>query len=236
MVFWGEFNYLPLLGLSIIQMPLLGSRLIICHWREVISSLFATFAYVASHRVMPMWKTTWTPPISPSPHLLLYLRQSFLHSSAPPVSFFSTSGRRFSTHQSKSALWGGWAGTGANARAWRNGGSPASAAWSWRAWWGHGSRQRVRSPLASNPWDERRWRRSTWRSPRGGTGSSSMTVCRRRQAGWRRGAGAPTARQARGRGGPASGRRTSARGTGTLGSRGGGETAAGCGEEGEGRG
>ncbi len=36
-VLWGEFNYLPLLGLPLIQISLLGLRLIICYWREMIS-------------------------------------------------------------------------------------------------------------------------------------------------------------------------------------------------------
>lgn len=50
----GEFNYLPLLRLAIVQIPLLGLHLTICHWREKINvySVAAHNVYsVAAHKI-----------------------------------------------------------------------------------------------------------------------------------------------------------------------------------------
>ena len=60
----GEFNYLPLLDLTIIQIPLLGLHLIICHWREIISGLFTTFAHVACPRGKQREPHLPAPPLS----------------------------------------------------------------------------------------------------------------------------------------------------------------------------
>jgi hypothetical protein len=59
--FGGIFNFLPLLWLPLLSLPVLEVFLHICHHMQVWCYSFATLVDVARQVALPAWKRAWEP-------------------------------------------------------------------------------------------------------------------------------------------------------------------------------